>query len=238
MTFRPSEPPQRVTRLALRATYFGIAIAAAATIAGCPGGAELEDPDRFPPVVGGTGPTTGGSTGVGGATAGAGMGGAAGSAGAGAGTAGTAGAAGTGAATWTWTCMADVTMALKQNCSRAGCHSTLDKYAGLDLTNPAAIAAQMVDKPAMHGDIACQPSGQPFRACTAEELLAKGCPPTAMLIDSQNPEASWVLTKLRDQQGDCGDPMPIAPGNSVSNGWNDERKLCYENFFKSLAASQ
>jgi hypothetical protein len=233
MTFRPSESPHGVTRLALRATYFAIGIAAAATISGCPGGAELEDPDRFPPV-----PTTGGSTGVGGATGGAGMGATGGTAGAAAGSAGTAGAAGTGSATWTWDCGGEVKAALKQNCSRAGCHSTLDKYAGLDLTEPAALAAQLVDKVAMHGDIACQPTGQPFRACNAEELLTLGCPPNAMLIDSANPDASWLITKLNGTQGNCGDPMPIAPGNSVSNGWNDARKQCYIDFFKSLAASQ
>jgi hypothetical protein len=234
MTFRLSVSPSRVTRHLVRATYFGLGIAAAATVSGCPGGVELEDPDRFEQHFAGTGPTTGGASSVGGATGGAGMatGGTAGAGGA------AAGAAGTGAGTWTWTCAEDVTMALKKNCSRAGCHSTLDKYAELDLTNPAAIAAQMVDKVAMHGDIGCQLAGQPFRACTAAELTALGCPSNAMLIDSQNPDASWVITKLRGMQGECGDVMPIAPGNSAANGWNDERQQCYINFFKSLAAPQ
>jgi hypothetical protein len=209
-------------------------------VSGCPVGVELEDPDRFEQYVGGTGPTTGGASSVGGTTGGAGVAATGGTAGAGGAAAGAAGTAGTGAGTWTWTCAEDVTVALKKNCSRAGCHSTLDKYANLDLTSPAAIAAQMVDKPATHGDIACQPAGQPFRACTAEELTALGCPPNAMLINSQNVEASWVITKLMGMQGECGDVMPIAPGNSPTNGWDAEgvRKQCYIDFFKSLAAPQ
>jgi hypothetical protein len=147
---------------------------------------------------------------------------------------GTGGTGGTGVSP-SYQPLCDLAPSLKQNCSRAGCHSALDRYAGLNLTDPAQVAAQMVDKVASHGDIGCQVTGQPFRACTPDELLALGCPPNALLIDSANPEESWVLKKLRGEQGECGDPMPIAPGNSVSNGWGEERQACYEDLFFEMA---
>jgi hypothetical protein len=243
MTFRPSEPPQRVARLVLRIAYFGVGLAAALTVSGCPGGAELEDPDRFPPVpqtgVGGSTPATGGSAGVGGgvggAAGGAGMatGGVAGSAaGAGAGGA-TAGSGGSGV-----TYLCDVQMALSKSCARTGCHSALDKYADLDLSNPAN-AAQLVNKPATFGDINCAPAGMPFRECMAAELPA-GCVPGTLVIDSANFDNSWVLKKfnLPDAELNCGDPMPLPPGNSVSNGWNDARKECLIDFFRKQVPSQ
>jgi hypothetical protein len=36
----------------------------------------------------------------------------------------------------------------------------------------------------------------------------------------------------------CGDPMPLAPGNSVSSGWNDARKECLIDFFRKQVPSQ
>jgi hypothetical protein len=116
-------------------------------------------------------------------------------------------------------------------------------YAGLDMTNPATLREKLVDKVAMHGDIGCNATGTPFRACTAEELVAKGCPPGVMLINSQNLDDSWLLKKLtltKEQLMGCGDAMPISPGNTVANGWDaaGARKACYIEFFRSLAAPQ
>jgi hypothetical protein len=98
----------------------------------------------------------------------------------------------------------------------------------------------MVDKVATHGDIGCNAPGTPFVECDAAQLAALGCPPDVKLIDSQDFSASWVVKKLEGAQGECGDPMPIAPGNSVSNGWDaaGTRKQCYLDFFRSLAAPQ
>jgi hypothetical protein len=131
--------------------------------------------------------------------------------------------------------LCDLKPSLKQNCARSGCHSTIDRYAGLDWTDPNLAAAQLVDKVATHDDIGCNAIGTPFRPCTPDELIAKGCPPNALLIDSENPEESWVLKKLRGQQGPCGDQMPMAPGNAIPNGWNAERLACYEDWIYEMA---
>jgi hypothetical protein len=137
-----------------------------------------------------------------------------------------------------WNCGGDVAAAFKQNCSRTGCHNTLDAFAGLDMTDPSTLRAKMVDQVAMHGDIGCNMPGTPFRACDAAELVALGCPTDAKLIDSANFDNSWVVKKINGAQGECGDPMPISPGNSVTNGWNDTRKACYIEFFRSLIGTQ
>jgi hypothetical protein len=249
MILRDSAQPSWAARLAPRAAFLTLGLAVAATLSGCPDGGELENPEQNMQYVGGTtgvGGSTGGSAGVGGATGGAGAaqagtaGAPAGGAGAGA---GTAGGAGTGSNTWTWTCGGEVKDALKQNCARAGCHSTTDMYAGLDLTDPTTFRALLVDKVAMHGDIGCNATGTPFRACTPEELVAKGCPPGVMLINSQNLDDSWLLKKMTLTKAElmgCGDPMPISPGNTPANGWDagGMRKACYIEFFRSLAAPQ
>jgi hypothetical protein len=135
----------------------------------------------------------------------------------------------------TYVPLCDLKPSLKQNCARAGCHSTIDRYANLDLTDPTQVAAQMVDKVPTHGDIGCQLNGTPWRKCTLDELAAMGCPPSALLIDSTNPEESWVLKKLRGEQAECGDQMPIAPGNSATNGWGEERRACYEDWIYEMA---
>jgi hypothetical protein len=128
--------------------------------------------------------------------------------------------------------------ALYDGCARIGCHRAADMFAGLDLSTSEK-AREMVNKPATFGDINCSVPGMPFRACTPAELPA-GCVPGTLLIDPLSFENSWVYKKLT-MTGDelnCGDPMPLAPGNSVSNGWSDERKQCLLDFFRSLAAPQ
>jgi hypothetical protein len=250
MIFRDSAQPSWAARLASRAAFLTLGLAVAATLSGCPDGGELENPEQNMQYVGGTtgvGGSTGGSAGVGGTTGGAGaaQGGTAGAPAGGAGAgAGTAGGAGTGSGTWVWNTAAcgDVKDALKKNCARSGCHSTLDQYAGLDLTDPATFRTQMLNKDALHGDIGCNATGTPFRQCTPEELVSmKGCPPVGVkLIDSANPDASWVLAKINGTHGTCGDVMPISPGNTPANGWDaaGTRKACYIEFFRSLAAPQ
>lgn len=127
----------------------------------------------------------------------------------------------------------DIQVALSKSCARTGCHSALDHYADLDLSNPAAIAAQMVNQPAQHGDINCAQPGTPFQECAPYELPYT-CPPNALLIDGVNFDNSWVVRKLNGDES-CGDAMPLPPGDSVSNGWNAARKSCLIDFFRSLA---
>jgi hypothetical protein len=128
-----------------------------------------------------------------------------------------------------------LTEVLGKNCGRTGCHSAAVHYADLTLVDPNTVAAQMVGAPATHGDIDCAALGEPFRACTPDELPSD-CPESALRIDPANPEESWVLKKLRGQNGNCGAEMPSAPGNSTTNGWSEERRTCLERWFYFMAA--
>jgi hypothetical protein len=129
----------------------------------------------------------------------------------------------------------DVTEALTSSCGRPGCHNATFRYADLVLVDASTAPAALVDVPALHGDINCAAAGQPFRECTPAEL-ASFCPTGVLLIDSQNPEESWMLKKLRGEQSACGAEMPQAPGNSLGNGWSEERRQCLEAWIYWLAA--
>jgi hypothetical protein len=197
---------------------------------GCLDGAELENPERFhqyplaPGGAAGTGVSSGGAPAAG--TAGTGMAGMAGT-----GTAGSAGAAGGGGTGVVLPC--DIVGAMKANCASTGCHDVGYHSADLDFSNLDAIAAQMVDQPALHGGIRCTPSTELFRECTVEERAARGCP-NALLIDSKNFAESWVVKKLNGGEMDCGDAMPLPPGNSPTKGWDPARKDCFLAYFQSL----
>jgi hypothetical protein len=69
--------------------------------------------------------------------------------------------------------------------------------AGLDLESPNAMV-RLKDVPAKHTDV---PITRPTPTCPTGDKL----------IDSANPEESWLLLKLRGQQGTCGDPQPPPP---------------------------
>ncbi len=217
-----------VRRLVGLVVRIGLGCACAVSLGGCPDGADLENPERFPQYGGGT-TSTAGTSGAAGTVAGAGMGG--GGSGGASGSAGSTGVAGGGGTGVVLGC--DIVDAMKKNCARAGCHGALDHYGDLDFSNLSAIGALMVDKPALHGDITCD-SGPPARECTPEELATRGCPTNVLLIDSKNFDASWVVKKLTDQQADCGQAMPAVPGNSASNGWSDARRQCFLDYFRSL----
>jgi len=227
-----SSGPSRLVNLRNRAAYFSAGLLLATTIAGCPQGADLENPERFVGEVG-----VGGS--VGGTPPIAGMGGSAGAtagAGAGGATAGTAGAGGA-APCPGFSC--DVNEALLKSCGRTGCHNATAHYANLILTECSAVAAQMVDVAATHGDIDCAAPGEMFRPCTPAELPAT-CPQNVMLIDSTNFDNSWVMRKLDPTfvADSCGIGMPAPPGNGTAAGWSDARLACLTEFFRSLATAQ
>jgi hypothetical protein len=240
MIFRSPAPHIHVLRFARRAAHLCGGVAVAATLGGCPYGAELENPEQNKQYFSGApgvGGAMGGSAGVATGGAGAAQGGTAGAPIGGAG-AGTAGGAGMGSGTWTWNCAVDVRQALKDNCARAGCHSASFPAAGLTLVDPATFRATLVDKPATYTDIDCDDTAM-FRACTPDEAVTvKGCTEGAKLIDPNNLDASWVLKKIDGQHATCGDAMPIAPGNSPTYGWDAAgmRKTCFIDFFRSLAA--
>ncbi len=126
----------------------------------------------------------------------------------------------------------DITTRLKANCSRTGCHNALDHFSELDLSDPGA-GGLLVDRRAVFGDISCAAPGEVFRAC---DPPPDACPKGALLVDSQHPEQSWMILKMRDAEG-CGDLMPLAPGNSTSNGWGPEAQTCIEDWVYALAAA-
>ncbi len=128
----------------------------------------------------------------------------------------------------------DIQEALTKSCGRTGCHSLAVHYADLTLVDPS-VGQTYVDKVATHGDIGCAPPGERFRECQPFELPAS-CPDDALLIDSLNPEQSWMLKKLRGEHNECGARMPAPPGDSTSNGWSEARRECIEAWIYSLAA--
>lgn len=209
-----------------RACAFGSLFALALGSSGCPGGAVLEEPERFPQYLAGAPGAGAPGAGAGGSEPVAGAAGAGGAVAGASGSGGVPGAGGTGLS-------CDITVAMKENCL-TGCHTAAVHYANLDFSNVAIVAMQMVDKPALHIDLGCNAVGAQFRQCTPEELTALGCPPGALLIDSKDFEQSWVVKKLDGEQLGCGDAMPLPPGNAVSRHWDAARKTCLLEFFRSL----
>jgi hypothetical protein len=204
--------------------------------------------------TGGTGNTsgTGNSGGTGGSeindagTAGAGPAPVAGTGGIGgstfneAGTAGAApaaGAAGINALLPTVSC--DWVTALTKSCAISSCHGRLFQYGGLLLTPDDQIISRIKDKEVTLADVDCNPDPIDYQACTTP---LPECQPYigAKVVDSANPDASFILTKMRamEQNGParCGNQMPLAPGDSPEVGWNDERRFCIELFVRSVAA--
>ncbi len=66
--------------------------------------------------------------------------------------------------------------------------------AGLDLESPD-VTARLKDVPAKHTDLAIG-------------MTPADCPVGDKLIDTVNPENSWLLKKIHGQQGNCGTIMP------------------------------
>lgn len=69
----------------------------------------------------------------------------------------------------------------------------------------------------MHGDL---PS----------PTVASDCGPDDLLIDSQDVEASWLLKKVRGQQGRCGTAMP------PTGALDDRQQACIAEFVSCVAA--
>jgi hypothetical protein len=101
-------------------------------------------------------------------------------------------------------------------CAGNVCHSAGAMPAGgLDLTSPD-VAARLINVPATHGDIDFDGGGV---TC-----------PTAKLIDTSNPSASWLLIKIDGMQGTCGSAMPqIGTLTSAETS-------CIQNYVTSVAS--
>ena len=182
-------------------------LAAAVTLAGCPVGADLEDPGRFVVGTGGTSSTTGGTGSTTGGTS----------------------AGGTGGGLVVTCAGTDYVTVLNSNCARSACHNTRSHIAGLDLTPDANLATRLKDVAATHGEIDCG-NGGPFMEC-----VPATCPPAggALLVDSASPDDSWILQKINATHDDCGLAMPIAPGDV---GFDAARKACLDTLVRAIAA--
>lgn len=82
------------------------------------------------------------------------------------------------------------------------CHSNLPlpngvQSSSLDLQSPG-FTARLKDVPAKHTDLAMG-------------MSYADCPTGDKLIDTANPENSWLLKKLQGKQGACGTAMPQPP---------------------------
>jgi hypothetical protein len=122
--------------------------------------------------------------------------------------------------------------ALQKSCAISTCHGPVMAYAELLLTVDAGLIARIKDVPATLSDVDCDPGGA-FAPCTTPPAE---CQPYvgAKRVDSRNPDASFILAKLRGSG--CGNQMPLPPGNSPTAGWNDERRFCLEQFVRAVAA--
>jgi len=106
------------------------------------------------------------------------------------------------------------------------CHGKTLQIAGLDLRPDAGFAQRTRNVPATFGDILCDGS-------VTETCIPDTCPPSANLIDSINPAASWILLKSLGTQGVCGESMPQAKPALVGDD-----AACMTNIVNAVAALQ
>jgi hypothetical protein len=129
--------------------------------------------------------------------------------------------------------MCDWQTAINKSCATSTCHGKGAAWGGLALDIDAGFVARLKDVPAtLHDVVDCDPDPVVF-GC---EEVQPGCTAfaSAKLIDSQNPEASFLLTKMGDSG--CGNEMPLAPGNAASVGWDAYRRACLESLWQGIAA--
>jgi len=112
-----------------------------------------------------------------------------------------------------------------KDCAGIGCHrvSGVPAPSGLVLTPDDGFVGRVKDVLAKHQDIYCADIKD---TCPT---IPTSCPTTAMLVESDNWEASWLLTKLRGMQDTCGDAMPPAI-------YDPAHELCFEELIMTIAA--
>jgi hypothetical protein len=172
-------------------------------LSGCPYGSELEAPERFA-MRGGTGNAGGSGGGAGNPDDGIVIPGV----------------------------VCDWQTAINKSCATSSCHGKGAAWGGLALDIDAGFVARLKDVPAtLHDVVDCDPDATVF-GC---DVVQPGCTAFvgAKLVDSQNPEASFLLTKMRDSG--CGNEMPLSPGNSASLGWDANRRACLESLWQGIA---
>jgi hypothetical protein len=178
------------------------------TQTGCPGGADLENPDQWADHFGAGG--TGG-TGAGGTPGGPVL------------DFSTVDCGGLN--------ITDPKTGVLAHCATAGCHkgAALAGVSNLDLTPNDGFAARLKDQPAVHGSLSCPTPDDPFATCTTPPAQ---CPTDAKLVNSSAPESSWLSAKIHDMANDCGDMMP-PPGYKALTA---DELTCMDNIIKAVAA--
>jgi hypothetical protein len=106
-----------------------------------------------------------------------------------------------------------LTTIFAKSCSMVGCHA-VPAAADLDLSSPN-VNTRLIDVPATHE------SANPATGCIANQKL----------IDSTNPDMSWLVQKLSTDGKTCGLAMPI--GQPLS----DTDVACFKKYAQDVAAA-
>jgi hypothetical protein len=122
--------------------------------------------------------------------------------------------------------------ALQKNCAISVCHSARSPFAGLNLIPDDQLISRIKDVPVTLEDMDCDP-GEQYYECVSPP---PECNPYlgAKLVDSADPEASFILAKLNGSG--CGNQEPLPPGDAPSAGWSAERRACLESLVRGIAA--
>lgn len=116
-----------------------------------------------------------------------------------------------------------------KDCAHAGCHAPSPvAAAGLDLTPTSGLIGRLKDVRAQHMNINCAPAGEPIVECG---FVPAACPSDALLVNSANWEASWMIAKLRGTAVGCGDIMR----DPTYLTEKPEREACVEAVVKAIA---
>ncbi len=95
------------------------------------------------------------------------------------------------------------------------CHGNAIRLGDLDIESPNP-TARLKDVPAKHAGLALG-------------MTAADCPMGDKLIDTANPDASWLLKKIRGEQGNCGTSMP------QTGTLTTEQKACITSYVYCVA---
>jgi hypothetical protein len=129
---------------------------------------------------------------------------------------------------------------LRQYCGRS-CHGE-GAVAGLDLVPGPLFIARILDQPAKHGSSTC-PGGVACDPAAATCDVCSDCPDGALLLDSANPDQSWILRKIApfvpgtttaNVPIGCGDAMPSLLTTGIGN-YAERDKTCLTLFFRHIA---
>lgn len=111
------------------------------------------------------------------------------------------------------------------DCAKTGCHRGSLSSAKLDLSGNSLVA-RLKDVPATFLEIQCSALGEPYMEC-----IPAACPRGTLLVDSDNWEQSFMLTKLRGTQNGCGTAMP----DDTYLTAQPERAACIEALIHAIA---